>query len=768
MPRQKLKQKLMKRRISSISRVIACASFLLLTIVGISSLVRAMSLEDIAHENGIPSSWEVASLGNPDNITIPITYWDQRQDDCSAANRQFEWTECRLYAKGIVPNIVQDQLGSDGLPVPTYSNNVDAWNAYHDVFTANVTGRNPVQPGDNFYRWFHEATDENGKQLSKRFDREVTFRRSGNNSYEYGSRGTFPLDDVDFSKSDSASSTGHNFHFTAHMRIPMKISADGTEQFWFSGDDDVWVFLNGKLVLDLGGLHADTAGNFKIDQNGNIVSTVSNVNSNQACRQTVASPLTVGYDIYNSQLENKCARTTVNNTIPANFQPGDVVNLDFFYAERSTSESNTRINISNMNWPISADSKLSSTIVGKIGDTESKLVQNIASITNRDPENPLNIERIAAYVHESVTDNHLDGNIENKTLDGFAPLNLDTLYYTTDPNDPSSWQSVEISAPSNSSSGFVLSAPLTLATSGSNGDTLYFRYFTETSELSGNLSGQINFYTALNGISGVTYDYDKVEYTGKPTLDTPTEPEIYTVTINYIDEEGNEITSPYVEKFDSGADYAVDSPQIEGYTPSDTTISGTVAHEDVNHTVVYTKNPDPITPPVDPTDPVNPNPQPEPSNPNPTPSVPNQPQPTPNPNRHLYPSNIIGDASSLFLNPLGEIAYVPNTGVITQANIEVFEQYFADVILSQSFIMIILLIFAGSFATYFSLRKYLHTKTNYATAKRSARAATSEKAKINKRRNTSPKTTGRKKSNLNSKTTTNRKSSTQTKSKRNR
>lgn len=192
MPTKKYKEKMMKHRICSVARIMACASFLVLAIIGVSSLVRAMSLENIANENGVPTVWNVASLGNPESITIPITYWDQRQDDCSDPNRQFEWSQCRLYAKGIITGIVKPTLGSDGLPVPTYTNSTDSWNYAHDVFTANVTGHDPVQKTDNFYRWFHETYDANGKQLSKQIEREITFHRTGNNTYEYGSKGTFP------------------------------------------------------------------------------------------------------------------------------------------------------------------------------------------------------------------------------------------------------------------------------------------------------------------------------------------------------------------------------------------------------------------------------------------------------------------------------------------------------------------------------------------------------------------------------------------------
>ena len=166
MPTKKYKQKLLKHQLYSVARVVACASFLILTIIGVSSLVKAMSLEAIAHENGIPATWQAASLGNPDTITIDATYWDQRQDDCNDPNRQFEWVICGYWTAGAIQGIIKDTLGADGLPVPAYTNATDAWNANRDVFTANVTGQDPVQPGDNFYRWFHET------EVSKKYEAE--------------------------------------------------------------------------------------------------------------------------------------------------------------------------------------------------------------------------------------------------------------------------------------------------------------------------------------------------------------------------------------------------------------------------------------------------------------------------------------------------------------------------------------------------------------------------------------------------------------------
>ena len=119
----------------------------------------------------------------------------------------------------------------------------------------------------------------------------------------------------------------HNFYFTTDVEYWFTYAADMNATLTFLGDDDVWVFINGHLAVDLGGLHVPSKGSVTINAAGNQVTSVTQ-DGRGLESNTAAAPVTV--------------RAT-----PADFglTPGNVFKIDIFHAERKITGSSFQLTL---------------------------------------------------------------------------------------------------------------------------------------------------------------------------------------------------------------------------------------------------------------------------------------------------------------------------------------------------------------------------------------------------------------------------------------
>ncbi len=203
----------------------------------------------------------------PATIRVPVTFYDYHSN---GSNPEFQPDTGSIgYAYGRHCNMVSATLNGlpgSGAPIlgstPYWNCSIDKW-------------FKPWTPGDfniSNYTTPYTRTCENGL-IAVSHDtayKNIIINDTLVFNYAPGTPGTYIFDNSNFFPLDGKGFGGegkaHNYSFAMELHWGFTM-APGLK-FNFRGDDDVWVFINGQLVMDIGGIHSAISDSIVVDDLG--------------------------------------------------------------------------------------------------------------------------------------------------------------------------------------------------------------------------------------------------------------------------------------------------------------------------------------------------------------------------------------------------------------------------------------------------------------------------------------------------------------------
>jgi len=164
---------------------------------------------------------------------------------------------------GTEKNIVTDTIGPDRKPVYNKGDGSGSLTTHGQTY---------------FDQWYRDVA---GVNLSTPYT--ITLTEVGGGIYRYSNDSFFPIDDELFGNQGRL----HNYHFT--LELHSQFTYEPGQVFSFTGDDDVFVYINDKLAIDLGGVHPAESASVDLDTLGLTPEQTYNFDLFFAERHTVAS-----------------------------------------------------------------------------------------------------------------------------------------------------------------------------------------------------------------------------------------------------------------------------------------------------------------------------------------------------------------------------------------------------------------------------------------------------------------------------------------------
>jgi fibro-slime domain-containing protein len=114
-----------------------------------------------------------------------------------------------------------------------------------------------IKSATTFAQWYNTTT---GVNMEIPGELLLTQDPAAPGTSVFDSNAFFPIDNQGFGNTPG---WPHNYHFTTEIHVKFKYETG--QKFTFRGDDDLWIFVNGKLALDVGGQHQALEGTIDFD-----------------------------------------------------------------------------------------------------------------------------------------------------------------------------------------------------------------------------------------------------------------------------------------------------------------------------------------------------------------------------------------------------------------------------------------------------------------------------------------------------------------------
>ncbi len=301
-----------------------------------------------------PGKWEIVPFD--DSIILQATVRDFRGKEEIASDDGTNRTYVPSPPQGHV-DFENDEKNTDEEGI--VSDNLDEITR-KPVYAHGSEGSDSTNGPEEFYKWYHDWPDDgsqnSGSNMSATIPLEL--KHDGNGKYTFEDMTFYPIDNMLYGAiyghsgmnfeeaADQEVGEWHNFHFTSELHCDLFYDPSGDTKFFSvnGSDDDMWIFINNKLVIDIGGCHSEEYRKLELDgvnakvyrpQEGGEWSTC-NPDSDQGCTWVqygdtieglfVSGVTSYKFDLFHAERHTRGSHlrfSTSLELIPPSFEPGD-------------------------------------------------------------------------------------------------------------------------------------------------------------------------------------------------------------------------------------------------------------------------------------------------------------------------------------------------------------------------------------------------------------------------------------------------------------